>query len=68
MAVLLSKKKGTEALQLCPNPRAHGDMAASCHRRPQSFDLNYIYKHFTRKPTSEELKSVGWKLVKKTKN
>jgi hypothetical protein len=68
LAVLLSSKKGTEALQLCPDPKSHGDMSASCHKRPKAFDLEYIYKHHARRATPAECKAVGWNVIKKPKN
>jgi hypothetical protein len=68
LAVLLSTKKGTEALQLCPDPKSHGDMSASCHKRPKAFDLDHIYKHHARRATPAECKTVGWSVVKKFKN
>jgi hypothetical protein len=68
LAVLLSKKKGTEALQLCPDPKTHGDMAADCHKRPKAFDLEHIYKHHARRATAAECKTFGWTAFKKQKN
>ena len=49
--VLLSKKKGAAALSLCPEHGSHGGLKGKMHARPNNFDLDYIYKHFTRKPT-----------------
>jgi hypothetical protein len=59
-AVLLSKKKGDEALQLCPEHASHGGMSAACHKRPANFNLDTIYKQFTRRPTPDELKAANW--------
>ena len=67
LGVLLTKKSGNDALQLCPDHASHGDMAAKCHKRPKGFDLNYIYKHYTRKATAAELKVANWSPRKKGK-
>ena len=67
LAVLLTKKSGNDALQLCPDHAGHGDMSAKCHKRPKGFDLNYIYKHYTRKATAAELKVANWSPKKKGK-
>ena len=65
--VLLTKKKGPAALELCPDHATHGDLKQYCHKRPASFDLEYVYKHFTRAATAAENKKAGWKSVKKGK-
>ena len=67
LAVLLSKKKGADALQSCPDPSTHGDINAAVHKRPANFDLDYIYKHHTRKATAAELKQANWSPRKKSK-
>ena len=66
--VLLSKKKGAAALELCPEHAAHGDMKQAVHTRPNSFDLDYTYKNFTRKPTTPENEHANWVPSKKGKN
>ena len=58
--VLLTKKKGDEALAICPDHANHGDLKAVVHKRPSGFDLDYIYKHFTRGATPEENKKANW--------
>ena len=65
--VVLSKKKGDEALELCPEHAKHGDIQAKCHARPAKLDLDHIYANFSRKPTSAESERVGWKPAKKAK-
>ena len=67
LAVLLSKKKGADALMSCPDPAKHGDINAAVHKRPANFDLEYIYKHHTRKATTAELKKANWSPRKKSK-
>ena len=59
-AVLLTKKKGDAALELCPHHAAHGDLKQKVHKRPAGFDLDYIYKNFTRAATPAENKKAGW--------
>lgn len=67
--VLLSKKKGDAALEVCPDHAAHGDLKQACHKRPANFNLDYIYKHFTRGASAAENKKAGWeKPNKKSKN
>ena len=66
--VLLSKKKGAAALTLCPEHGTHGSIKSKMHTRPSSFDLDYVYKHFTRKPTSDENAAAGWVPVKRGKH
>ena len=58
--VLLSKKKGDEALEICPDHSTHGNIKQAVHTRPANFDLSYIYKHFTRAATAGENKKAGW--------
>ena len=58
--VVMSKKKGGEALELCPDFKAHGGMKAACHIRPKNFDIDHMYKNFTRAPTPDEYKAAGW--------
>jgi len=57
---LLTEKKGDEALAICPDHTNHGDLKAVVHKRPSGFDLDYIYKHFTRGATPEENKKANW--------
>ena len=66
-AVQLSKKKGNDALQLCPDPKGHGGINSAVHKHPPKFNLDYIYKNFTRAPTKEESKLAGWVPQKKKK-
>ena len=66
--VLLTKKKGADALEICPDHATHGDLKQAVHKRPANLDLDYIYKHFTRGATSDENKSAGWEKSKKKKN
>ena len=66
--VLLSKKKGAAALSLCPEHGSHGGLKGKMHTRPNNFDLDYIYKHFTRKPTPDENTAAGWVPIKRGKN
>ena len=65
--VLLSKKKGDAALSLCPEHTAHGNIKAKMHVRPSNFNLDQIYKQFTRKPTTDENATAGWVPNKKGK-
>ena len=65
--VLLTKKTGEAALELCPDHANHGDLKAAVHTRPKSFDLDFIYKKFTRAPTPDENKKADWKPGKKRK-
>ena len=65
--LILSKKSGNDALSLCPDHAAHGGMEAKCHKRPKDFDLQYVYKHFSRKATAAEMKAAGWVANKKAK-
>ena len=58
--VLLTKKKGNDALSICPDHGAHGDLKQAIHQRPGNLQLNYIYKHFTRAATSDENKKAKW--------
>ena len=58
--VLLTKKKGDAALELCPDHATHGDLKQAVHKRPQNFDLDYIYKNFTRAATAAENKNADW--------
>ena len=60
LPVLLSKKKGDSALELCPDHDKHGDMSQPCHKRPSNFNLDKIYKDHSRKATPKELKFVNW--------
>jgi hypothetical protein len=60
LPVVLSKKKGAEALELCPDAGNHGDMNADCHKRPSGLDINHVFKHCTRKATAAELKAANW--------
>ena len=60
LAVLLSKKKGDAALELCPEHDKHGDMNQPCHKRPSNFNLDKIYKDHSRKATPKELKFANW--------
>ena len=65
--VILSKKKGDAALELCPDHATHGDMKQPVHKRPNNFDLDYIYKNFTRAATAAENKKAGWEKVSRNK-
>jgi hypothetical protein len=65
--VLLTKKKGAAALEICPDHAKHGGLDKPCHKRPNNFDLDYIYKHFARAATPDENKSADWKPPKKGK-
>ena len=65
--VILSKKKGDDALEVCPSYKTHGALTAAPHVRPKSFDLDYIYKNFTRAPTKPENDKANWKAGKKRK-
>jgi hypothetical protein len=62
--VLLSKKSGNAALEVCPDHKAHGNMKQACHKRPAKFDIDYIYKHFARAPTADEKKQANWNQAK----
>ena len=68
LPVILSKKKGKDALELCPHPDKHGDMSAACHKRPGNFRIDQIYKDHSRKATSNELETANWAPAKKGKN
>ena len=59
--VLLSKKKGDAALEICPNHATHGDLKQAVHKRPANFNLDYIYKNFTRAATADENKKADWR-------
>ena len=66
--VLLTKKQGDAALEICPDHAAHGDLKQAVHKRPANFNLDHIYKHFTRGATAAENKAAGWeKPPKKSK-
>ena len=67
LPVIFSKKKGDAALQLCPNPAAHGGITSKAHTRPSNFDLNLIYSKYTRKPTKAENEAAGWVPAKRKK-
>jgi len=67
LPVLLSKKKGDAALEICPDADNHGGMNQACHKRPSNFNLEKIYKDHTRKPTAKELKFANWAPGSKTK-
>ena len=66
-AVIFSKKKGDAALELCPDHANHGGIKAKCHTRPSKFNLDYVYKNFTRQPTRAENEHADWKPSKKIK-
>jgi hypothetical protein len=42
-------------------------MKARMHTRPKGFDLDHVYKNFTRKPTDAENKQASWVPRKKSK-
>ena len=65
--VLLTKKKGAAALEVCPHHATHGDLKQDPHKRPANFNLEHIYKQFTRAASNAENKSAGWKPMKKKK-
>lgn len=65
--VLLSKKKGPAALEICPDHATHGDLNQAVHKRPSNFNLDYVYKHFTRAATASENKNANWEPPKKKK-
>jgi hypothetical protein len=65
--VLLSKKKGDAALEVCPDHANHGDLNQALHKRPANFSLDHIYKNFTRAATASENKSADWDPPKKKK-
>ena len=56
LPVLLTKKSGDAALQLCPEHGTHGGMNAKCHKRPKGFDLNFIYKNLRVRPSRRSSK------------
>ena len=58
--MILSKKKGDATLEICPDHANHGDLKQAVHARPNSFDLDYIYKNFTRAATTQENKFANW--------
>ena len=63
-----TKKKGSDALEVCPDHASHGNLNQPVHQRPKGLDLDYIYKNFTRAATSSENKSADWQTLKKKKN
>ena len=65
--VLLTKKAGDDALQLCPESSGHGGLTSKAHKRPANFDLTYIYKNHTRKPSDAENAHAGWVPAKRSK-
>ena len=65
--VLLSKRDGKEALALCPDHAAHGNMGAVCHQRFKGFKLSEVYAKYGRKATNEESSAAGWRDFKKAK-
>ena len=65
--VLLSKKKGDAALALCPEHDKHGGIKSKMHVRPAKFDLDHVYKNFTRKPTKAENEAANWVPAKRGK-
>lgn len=67
LPVVLSTKKGAEALELCPNPEKHGGLEAACHKRPSDLDISHVFKNLTRKATNAELKAANWQVAGKGK-
>ena len=65
--VLLTKKAGNDALQLCPEHKTHGGLNSKSHKRPANFDLSHIYKNYTRKPSDAENAHAGWVGAKRVK-
>ena len=65
--VILSKREGKEALALCPDPTAHGNMGAPCHCRFKGFKLAEVYSKYGRKATNSESQAAGWRDAKKPK-
>ena len=65
--VILSKREGKEALALCPDHAAHGNMGAPCHQRFKGFKLSEIYSKYGRKATNSESQAAGWRDSKKPK-
>ena len=60
LPVLLSSKKGAEALALCPDHEAHGGLTAACHKAPKGFDTYQIMKKYSQSATPAQLKAAGW--------
>ena len=58
--VLLSTKKGGDALELCPNHASHGGMGTKYHTAPKGFDRGAIVKEFSEIATKEQATSAGW--------
>ena len=67
LPVVLSKKKGDEALELCPNHQTHGGIKSKAHTRPKGLDIDHVFKNFTRKPTQAEYKATSWVALKRGK-
>ena len=67
LPVILSKKKGKDALELCPDAANHGGLDGECHKRPAGLDLDKIFNTCTRKATADELKAANWAAAGKGK-
>ena len=65
--VILSKREGKEAMALCPDHAAHGNMGAACHQRFKGFKLSEVYSKYGRKATNAESSAAGWRDFKKAK-
>ena len=58
--VLLSTKKGDDALTLCPHRQTHGGLNAKVHTAPSNFDREAIAKTFSTRASKAQLKQAGW--------
>ena len=67
LPVLFSSKQGAAALALCHDPKKHGDINSSFHKRPKGFNRDKLLEKFSTSATKDQLKEVGWRQSKKVK-
>ena len=60
--VLLTSKTGANALTVCPNHVAHGDLSSPMHTSPPSFSTSSA--QFRSSASPEQCKKAGWNSVK----
>ena len=61
--VLLSSKEGAAALELCPEPQAHGGIKSKKHTAPQGFSRKQMTEKHSEPATAEQKKEAGWKTL-----
>ena len=67
LPVLFSSKQGAAALALCHDPKKHGDINSSFHKKPKGFKRDKLLEKFSTSATQDQLKEVGWRQSKKAK-